>query len=297
LQETEFEFQEVVKVMVQQFYKPTDFTVDFFGMKYQGNSVNLLDSNVLYFGAYEKDILFFMRDIMLSMDTPDNVFVDVGANNGHHSLYMSKYTKVVHAFEPYPRVLETFHSMVALNKIENIIIHPVGLGDKEEMITFYEPPETNLGTGTFVESYLDDKTKGEQLQIVTGDVALSELGIDKIKLIKIDVEGYEKPALKGLRKTLQASRPFVVFEISIDPEIDTFFKSMDEVNAVFPEKYGFIKFVKERQRRISGNYRLVEFSHDFNNKSLVQFDLVAYPVEKLIHIRNYHEKRSNITGQ
>jgi len=188
LQDTESESQGYFKVMVKEIYKPRDFTVDFFGMKYQGNSANLIDFHVLYFGAHEKDVLFFMGDIMLSMDTPDSVFVDVGANNGHHSLFMSKYAKVVHAFEPYPRILETFRSMIALNKIENIIIHPVGLGDKEEMITFYEPPEHNLATGTFVESYADDKTKGEQLQIITGDAALSEVGIDKIDLIKIDVE-------------------------------------------------------------------------------------------------------------
>ena len=187
--------------------------------------------------------------------------------------------------------------MIELNKIENIIIHPVGLGDKEEMITFYEPPETNLATGSFVKAFKDDNTKGEQLQITTGDVALSELDIDKIKLIKIDIEGYEKPALKGLRKTLQASRPFVVFEISIDPKINTFFKSMDEVKAVFPEEYGFFTFVREMQNKFSGNYQLIEFKNNFNNKSLVQFDLVAYPVEKLIHVQKYYEKERNITGQ
>jgi len=185
--------------------------------------------------------------------------------------------------------------MIALNKIENIIIHPVGLGDKEEMITFYEPPETNLATGTFVESYADDKTKGEQLQIITGDAALSEVGIDKIDLIKIDVEGYEKPVLKGLRKTLQASRPIVVFEISIDPEIDISFKSMDEVKAVFPEEYDLFRFDTGTQNRTSGNYQLIPFSHEFNKEGPTQFNLVAYPVEKLIHLLKYHEKIRNVT--
>lgn len=274
---------EVVNVVARELYKPIDFTVDFFGMKYQGNSDDLIDSNVLYFGAYEKDVLFFMRDVILAGGKTGSIFVDVGASNGQHSLFMSAYAGTVHAFEPYQPVLKKFNAMIELNNIDNIEIHPVGLGDEEEEIIFYEPPESNLGTGTFVQSYLEDKTEGSVLQIVPGDIALRDVDIARISVIKMDVEGYEKPALKGLRKTLEAARPFVVFEISIDPEIDTFFKSMDELLAVFPEDYGLVTFVKEMQNRISGNYRFVSFSPDFSVKD--QFDVVAYPQEKVVHLQ------------
>lgn len=271
------------KILILELFKPIDFTVDFFGMKYQGNSANMIDSNVLYFGAYEKDILFLMRDIMLSIGTDDSVFVDIGANKGQHSLFMSKYANVIHAFEPYERVLKDFRSHIKLNNIENIIIHPVGLGDKEEKITFFEPPENNLGTGTFVESYLEDKTKGGQMQIVTGDAALNDIDADRIDLIKMDIEGYEKPALKGLRNTLEVSRPFVVIEISIDPEIDIFFKSMDELKAAFPIDYGFVTFVKRIKNRKSGRYEFVSFNGDFSQQGF--YNLVAYPEEKVTHIQ------------
>ncbi len=273
--------------LIKEFYKPVDFSVDFFGMKYQGNSANIIDNHVLYYGAYEKDILFLMRDIIKSMDTQDSVFVDVGANNGHHSLFMSKYAKTVHAFEPYQRVLDIFDSMIEINNIENIIIHPIGLGEKEEIITYYEPPDSNLGTGTFVNSYLSDGRSSEEFKITTGDSALYEYGINNIDIIKIDIEGYEKAALKGLNKTLQASRPFVFFEISIDPEVDSFFKSMEEIKEVFPERYGFINFVKEIENRISGRYQLLKFHHNFTTDTLEQYDLVAFPLEKLESVPGY----------
>ena len=88
---------------------PFDFTVDFFGMKYQGNSENVIDSHILHFGAYEKDILYFMRDAMLITGRTDSIFVDIGANTGQHSLFMSNYADVVHAFEPYQPVFAGRH--------------------------------------------------------------------------------------------------------------------------------------------------------------------------------------------
>ena len=258
---------------------PFDFTVDFFGMKYQGNSGNVIDSHILHFGAYEKDILYFMRDAMVNTGSTDGIFVDIGANTGQHSLFMSNYADVVHAFEPYQPVLDKFNALVELNTIDNIVIHPVGLGDKEEKITFYEPPESNMGTGTFVQSYLEDKTKGSELQIVTGDAALNGIDRSKINMIKMDIEGYEKPALKGLRNTLEVARPFVVFEITIDPKIDDFFNSMDEILASFPDNYRLVAFVQDFQTAKDGNYQFTRFKPDFNIQS--HYNLVAYPQEKL----------------
>ena len=39
-------------------FRPVDFRADFFGLVYEGNSQNLLDKQVLCFGAQEKYILF-----------------------------------------------------------------------------------------------------------------------------------------------------------------------------------------------------------------------------------------------
>src|SRR3970040_25462 len=49
--------------------RPVDFVVDFYGFKYQGRSDNLIDSNVLHCGAWEKPVLYFLRDVMLAKGT------------------------------------------------------------------------------------------------------------------------------------------------------------------------------------------------------------------------------------
>jgi len=106
--------------------KPISFLVDFYGYQYRGRSDNYIDAHILYCGAFEKPQLYFMRDVMQKKGA-GGIFVDVGANTGQHSLFMSQYSKEVHAFEPYPPVLARFRDMVSLNRIQNIHVHPVGL--------------------------------------------------------------------------------------------------------------------------------------------------------------------------
>lgn len=88
--------------------------------------------------------MFFLRDV-----SRGGVFLDIGANKGLYSLFMSRYQKEIHAFEPYEPVLKKFRASVANNGIRNIVIHPVGLGDRRERLTFEKPGGNNMGLGTF----------------------------------------------------------------------------------------------------------------------------------------------------
>lgn len=67
-------------------------------------------------------------------------------------------------------------------------------------------------------------------------------GVSSVALIKIDIEGYEKPALKGLHRALQTHRPVVEFELTIDPKNVVSIKSKDELVSLFPEGYEFLVF-------------------------------------------------------
>ena len=63
------------KQEVLRLYKPIDFRVDFFGMIYEGRSGNFLDDDILYNGAQEKYILFFLRDVADSLGKKgDSIF-------------------------------------------------------------------------------------------------------------------------------------------------------------------------------------------------------------------------------
>jgi FkbM family methyltransferase len=190
-----------------------EFETDFFGLKYQGNLNTFIDWSVYFYGAYEKAILFLLKDIVKEKQNP--IFIDVGANVGQHSLFMSRYCQEVHSFEPYDRVINILMSKLLFNKCSNIIVHNVGLGAKSEYLDFYAPVGRNIATGSFIEEHAkDNNIKLGKLEIVEGDLYISKLNLNKIDLIKIDVEGFEKYVLLGLRDTLEKYRPFVVMEYS-----------------------------------------------------------------------------------
>ena len=256
--------------------RKVDFVVDYYGFRYRGNTGNHIDANVYYFGAYEKPELNFLRATLASVG-PDAVVIDVGANSGLYSVFASKYAKVVHAVEPFPPILARLRTLINENKIGNVVVHAVGLGETEAELPFFSPPEGNLGTGSFVAGFSKrNRDEHLSLRIVPGDVYFTQAGITRIDFIKMDIEGYEKPALAGLQKTLGRHRPIVLMEISINPDLPKLFKSLQELKAAFPKDYEFFELTDENSR--TGAYRLQPFQRSFQQQD--HFNIVARPNEK-----------------
>lgn len=252
--------------------RPTHFRSSLFGLRYEGDTEDLIDFHVLVLGAYEKPELFFLRDV-----SRGGVFVDIGANKGVHSLFMSKYSREVHAFEPYEPVLKRFRQAIKANGIKNIFVHPVGLGDKAQRLVFEEPAKDNDGTGSF--AFISGSGKHQQLEIVPGDQALEAAGVKIVDLIKMDIEGFERPALEGLRKTLMQSRPIVVVEITIRVNNPVLFKSMQQIRSVFPDNYEFFEFGD--RNLFTGSYTIDPLDGFINFASeLEQHNVIAVPTEK-----------------
>ncbi|HWP59553.1 MAG TPA: FkbM family methyltransferase [Candidatus Acidoferrales bacterium] len=261
--------------------KPFDFSADFFGMRYEGNTRDRQDLDILAFGAYEKSYLFFMRDVLRRVAPDRNgIFVDVGANRGQHSLFMSQYAKEVHAFEPYQPIVDRFRHQLKINNVKNVGIYPVGLGDRPAKIPFFSPgDETNQGTGSFIETFSEKNKKYHELEIAVGDEVLEKAGVQRIDVIKIDVEGYERPVLIGLRRSLVKNRPIVEFELTTGVRNDVGFKSMDEIVNTFPDGYKFGTLAEID--KFTGAYQMEPLrgkvpKFDFDGR----LEMIAYPAEK-----------------
>ena len=255
------------------------FTIEVYGYKYEGKTGDYIDDHILAFGAYEKDILYFMRDYIRARNNPEAVFLDVGACEGQHSLFMSRHVKQVHAFEPFPRAIERFRRLISLNEFTNIRLHEVGLSDKEALVPFSAPPGDNMGSGAFVHEKTENSASAQEtLRVVAGDAWLAQFQVSNVELIKIDVEGFEQFVLTGLAGTLKRDRPVVVVELNQPPRGTI--PSLDDLKRCFPEGYDYR--VSESGDRglpaITGQYRLATIDTLFSRGSIVM--VVAYPKER-----------------
>jgi FkbM family methyltransferase len=253
------------------------FTVEVNGYIYRGRTGDFIDDQILAFGAYEKDALYFMRDYVRALADPGAVFLDVGACEGQHSLFMSRLVAQVHSFEPFPPAAERFRGLVRLNGFTNIQLHEVGLGSKDASIPFFAPPAKNLGSGTFLPSHSQGRSRPVgSFRVVNGDAWLAPSRLTSVDVVKIDVEGFEGEVLRGLSRTLAKFRPVLVIEVSL-PQVGTLV-SLDDLKRLLPERYAFLGFEDNRERAITGNYKLVRLDRFARGRDYEM--VVAYPLER-----------------
>ena len=277
------------------------FSKDFYGLKYKGNLNNNIDANVFFYGAFEKPLLFFLRDTLnaLITETPKAIFMDIGANVGHHSIFLSKFASQVLAFEPYPKVNMQFKQQIAHNNISNIQIFETGLSDRRETLNYYAPTGNNEGIGSFDESSIGKgNTSYGKLELQEGDQVIESDSWKNIKLIKIDVEGFEKKVIKGLSRTIEEERPVIVCEITYGQQLS--FVSIEELSSYLPQNYEILTFntrkldgSKDKRKgslaKRSGFYELISLTQW---RSSGQDDIVMIPNEKSTIIPRQTEKHS-----
>ena len=277
------------------------FSKDFYGLEYKGNLNNNIDANVFFYGAFEKPLLFFLRDTLnaLKTETPKAIFMDIGANVGHHSIFLSKFASQVLAFEPYPKVNIQFKQQIAHNNISNIQIFENGLSDRRETLNYYAPTGNNEGIGSFDESSIGKgNTSYGQLELQEGDQVIESDSWKNIKLIKIDVEGFEKKVIKGLSRTIEEERPVIVCEITYGQQLS--FVSIEELCSYLPQNYEILTFntrkldgSKDKRKgslaKRSGFYELISLKQW---RSSGQDDIVMIPIEKSTIIPRQTEKHS-----
>ena len=252
--------------------RKADFEIEYFGYRYRGNTGNLVDAYAYYFGAYEKPQLFFMRDTLAATGSQP-VTLDVGANLGLYTLVAARYSGQVHAFEPYPPVLARLRHTLESNQVPNVTVHPVGLGATAADLPFAAPPDDNLGLGSF--EHAIGGAGDQRLKVVAGDTYLREAGVAHVDFIKMDIEGFEKPALAGLRQTLQRDRPIVLLEVSTNPGEPGLFASAEDLRAAFPEGYALFDFVPLDMG--AGTYALRPLSLPFDREGHAM--VVAQPMK------------------
>ena len=145
---------------------------------------------------------------------------DVGGDQGLFSLFFARRTGEqgnVVVFEPNPRSYSRIARNIELNGFQNVRLIPRGLGERRERVAFtYPADEPARGTArpAFVHKLRRRREAvNAEIDINSLDDEIRESGLPAPDFIKLDVEGYEYPALKGMAATLRDRRPRLSIEI------------------------------------------------------------------------------------
>jgi FkbM family methyltransferase len=136
--------------------------------------------------------------------------IDVGANIGTISYFLSKYSKENHAFEIHPRIAEKLRRA----KLANTKVYEIGLSDSRRSARLRVPLAgfgPIFGNGTIEAA--NDLGGGAVAQQDLPVAMLDDFKLRDVGLIKIDVEGHELAVLRGALETLERERPSLIIEI------------------------------------------------------------------------------------
>lgn len=212
------------------------FESPFFGLRYPGNLNTFIDWSVYYFGAYAVEELACMHAVLAGK--PEAVVLDIGANVGHHTLFASTVAAAVHAFEPFAPLAARIHEKIRVNQLENVTVHPIGLGNANTRIPYSPSSTSNSGTGSFGAA----SERSLELEVRRGDDYFAGAGIERVDYVKTDVEGFEVEVLKGLAETLRRTRPVCFVEWSQSG------RSAVAGPDLFPPDYVFHRFLSNVPR-------------------------------------------------
>jgi FkbM family methyltransferase len=162
---------------------------------------------VLYYtGTYEPDVLRFLRGELRRGD----VVVDVGAHVGVHTLTTARRLRRlgggrVIAFEPAADSAAKLRAAAAHNRLDVTVVERALGGGPGTAQLFADPAydladagvRSRYGTGALV----------QRIEVTGFDAWAAAVGLDRLDLVKIDVEGDEPLVVEGMRESLRALRP------------------------------------------------------------------------------------------
>ena len=151
---------------------------------------------------------------------PSGTALDVGAWYGPWSYWVARRVGRVETFEPNPFVAAT----MAGHLPSNAAIHPEAASDHVGTQRLFL---SGGGVGLEAQSTLlgdDPSTPTTQVKLVR----LDDFGFEDVRLIKIDVEGYELSVLRGAEQTIRDAHPVMVVELEdqfgeVRPSMDFLF--------------------------------------------------------------------------
>lgn len=177
--------------------------------------------------------------------TKETAFLDIGANIGLYTRFLSPNVSKVISFEPVPFTFTMLSKNVKRFKLDNVEIHQIAISDSNGE-AIIEVPIQGDARNYFRASLLNDGSQPSSdmkftVQTKTIDSLFPNYSGD-ISLVKCDVEGHELNCIQGAREFLKKSEAAWLIEISESPDDKE--SSGYEVVEIM-QRYGFRTYLFE----------------------------------------------------
>jgi FkbM family methyltransferase len=167
-------------------------------------------------------------DCLVGAAEPENVYipplvpqdrrrvaVDVGANNGVTTCIMAGLFGQVHAFEANPRLA----GELIAGAPANVQVHGVALSSQAGEAVLTVPVSAGVtleGWGSMEAPLVSQFEKRKEIKVETR--TLDSFELEKVDLLKIDVEGHEMAVLAGAASTIRRCLPWLIIEALDDQQ-------------------------------------------------------------------------------
>jgi FkbM family methyltransferase len=123
----------------------------------------------------------------------------------------------VFAFEPQRIIYQQLCGNVFMNGLDNVFAYQVAIGNEIGKVNFEFPNYHDEGFVNFGDvAVYGDKSKASIACEKVNTDKLDSYSFNQVKVIKIDVQGFEPHVLDGAVQTIQKHRPFIFIEIEND---------------------------------------------------------------------------------
>lgn len=246
---------------------------DIDGNVFELNMNEHIDFNIFIFGYFDNTIKCLIQQFS---DKQKLFFVDVGANIGAITIPVSSLGVQSFAIEPnslnYNKLLRNANQNQLSLLAKKLAL--VSEFRKGKDIALFSPPG-NYGSSSLSAEWNPGLTENaiEIVETCTLDDLLVEIRsrlLNKLLIIKIDVEGMEFEVLEGSHKTILEYRPFIVLEWRIDKfESNKRYELINKITSL--DDYKIYALSENRGRIILENF----------NEQVVYENILVIPIEKI----------------
>jgi len=264
---------------IQKIIKKTNTILKPEFVEIEGNRIYLDKQDSLFLsirGYHEKTATRIAKEHIKEGDT----VIDIGANIGYYTLLFAKWvgpSGKVYAFEPEPSNFQLLEKNVEANNYENITIFQKAVSDKNDKLSFYISDESSAANQLF-------KPKKFSKIIEVDSIKLDEFlpPDQKIDFIKIDIQGAEGTAIKGMNSLLEHNPNTIIMQEWWPDAIKKYNMDSDEHLKIL-EKLGYSFYEIDGQNDVLKQIKINELIEKYPNKFFEDINLLCKNNNNEIH--------------